>query len=523
VRKTTNIFWISLVIGVLFVLWGVVAPDHLLAVMTAAQGFLLDRFGWFYQISTTFFFIFALVLAFSRFGNIKLGKPDDKPEFNTPTWFAMLFSAGMGIGLLFYGISEPISHYANPPFGTSQTIESAKVGLQYTYLHWGFHAWAIYAVVALALAYYKFRKNLPGLMSATLYPLIGDKVKGPIGNVVDIVAVFATIFGVAASLGLGAAQINSGLHYLFGMPVSFKVQLIIIGITTVLFISSAGTGISKGIKYLSNANIILAVILFFSFLFLGPTQYLLELFSTTFGAYVQNLPSMGLRFAPFNSEHNQWVKDWTIFYWAWWIAWTPFVGTFIARVSKGRTIREFVMAVIIIPTLVCTLWFGVFGGTGIYYDLVQGLDVAKQGLETSLFFVYEQMPFGGFLSVISLILILTFFVTSADSATFVLGMQTTNGSLNPPFFVTLIWGIILAAVSAILLGTGGLAGMQAAIIVSALPLGVILLFMSYGLVKSFRQEIYTVKERQTYTNTIATIEEKKQHRSAMLKTEEKTV
>lgn len=494
-KKTTSIFWISLGIGILFVLWGVAAPNHLIAVMTGAQSFLLDHFGWFYQFSATFFLIFALCLAFSRFGNIKLGQPDDKPEFSTPTWFAMLFSAGMGIGLLFYGVSEPISHYDSPPFGPSQSIESAKVSLEQTYLHWGFHAWAIYAVVALALAYYKFRKNMPGLMSATLYPLIGSKAKGPIGQTVDIIAVFATVFGVAASLGLGASQINSGIHYLFGIPVNFSVQLIIIALTTVLFIISAATGVSKGIKYLSNTNMVLAVILFVSFLFLGPTQYLLELFSTTFGQYLQNLPSMGLRFTPFDQESNQWIKDWTIFYWAWWISWTPFVGTFIARVSKGRTVREFIMAVLIVPTLVCSLWFAVFGGTGIYFDLVEGLNVAGQSFETSLFFVYEQMPFGGMLTIVSVILILTFFVTSADSATFVLGMQTTNGSLNPPFFVTLSWGLILAAIASVLLATGGLIGMQAAIIVSALPLGVILLFMSYALIKSFRQELSSSKHK----------------------------
>lgn len=480
----------------LFVIWGVAAPDRLIAVMTSAKSFLLDRFGWFYQFSATFFLIFALWLAFSRFGNIKLGQPDDKPEFSTPTWFAMLFSAGMGIGLLFYGVSEPVSHYASPPYGSSQSIESAKISLEHTYLHWGFHAWAIYAVVALALAYYKFRKNLPGLMSATLYPLIGNKTKGPIGHTVDIVAVFATIFGVAASLGLGASQINSGFHYLFGTPVNFNIQLIIIALTTVIFIISAGSGVSKGIKYLSNTNMALAVILFVSFLFLGPTQYLLELFSTTFGNYLQNLPSMGLRFTPFDQESNQWIKDWTIFYWAWWISWTPFVGTFIARVSKGRTVREFIMAVLIVPTVVCSLWFAVFGGAGIYFDFVEGLNVAAQSFETSLFFVYEQMPLGGILSMISVILILTFFVTSADSATFVLGMQTTNGSLNPPFFVTLSWGLVLAAIASVLLATGGLIGMQAAIIVSALPLGIVLLFMCYALIKSFRQELSSSNKKE---------------------------
>ena len=494
-RKFTSMFWISISIGIVFVLWGVIFPENLVAVMTDLQAVLLDKFGWFYQFSATFFFVVALFFAFSKYGKIKLGKDDDKPDYSTPTWFAMLFSAGMGIGLLFYGVSEPVSHYASPPFGEGNSIESAKVGLRYTYLHWGFHAWAIYAVVALALAYYKFRKGLPGLMSATLYPVIGDRTKGPIGYIVDIIAVFATIFGVAISLGIGAQQINSGLNYLLDIPVSFTIQLIIMGIATILFITSAASGLSKGIKYLSNVNMLLAVVLFFSFLLLGPAQFVLELFLTTFGSYLQKLPSMGLRFSPFNKEDNQWVKDWTIFYWAWWISWTPFVGTFIARVSKGRTVREFIVAVIIVPTLVCSLWFGVFGGTGLYFDVIKGVDVAGQSLETALFFVYDQMPLSGLLSVISLFLIITFFVTSADSATFVLGMQTSNGSLNPPFFVKFSWGIILAAIAAILMGTGGISGLQAATIITALPLGVILLVMTYGMLLSFQKEINGAKNK----------------------------
>lgn len=313
-KSFTKMFWISLTIGVAFVLWGAILPDQMFNVMSAGKSFVLDQFGWFYQLATTFFFVIALVIAFSKYGKIKLGKEGEEPEYSTSTWFAMLFSAGMGIGLLFYGVSEPVSHYSKPPFGDANTIESAKVGLRYTYLHWGFHAWAIYAIVALALAYYKFKKDMPGLMSVTLRPVIGDRANGPIGMVVDIIAVFATLFGVAISLGIGAQQINGGLNFLFEIPNNFGVQLVIMGITTVLFITSAASGLSKGIRYLSNANLILAVILFFSFLFLGPTQFMLETFSTTFGSYIQNLPSMGLRFSPFQQENNQWVKDWTIFY-----------------------------------------------------------------------------------------------------------------------------------------------------------------------------------------------------------------
>lgn len=487
-KQVSSVFSISLVLSVIFVLWGAVWPEHLKSVMNVMQAFFLENFGWFYQISATFFLFFALFLIFSRYGKIKLGKDEDKPDFSRPTWFAMLFSAGMGIGLLFFGVSEPISHFANPPMGEGGTGEAARLALRYTYLHWGFHAWAIYAVIALALAYYKFRKGLPGLMSATLYPILGEKTKGPIGIAVDIVAVIATIFGVAASLGLGAGQINSGLSYLTGIPNNFTVQFIIIAVVTVLFLLSAGTGVKRGIKYMSNANMGLAVLLFISFFFLAPTVFLLNLFTTTFGEYVQNLLVMGTRLAPFNPENAAWLRSWTIFYWAWWIAWAPFVGTFIARVSKGRTVREFVIAVLIVPTLVCSFWFAVFGGTGIYMEYNLGLNVSGQSMETALFYVYQHLPFTMLLVIVTLFLISTFFITSADSATFVLGMQTTNGSLEPSNAVKFIWGFVLSASAVVLLMSGGLPGFQTAIIVSAFPLGIVLIMMSFSLLKSFRAE-----------------------------------
>ncbi|WP_078594324.1 glycine betaine uptake BCCT transporter [Evansella clarkii] len=488
-KKVTAVFWISVIISIIFILWGVISPAHLGSVMNTALGFFLENFGWFYQISATFFLVFALFLIFSRYGKIKLGKDEDKPEFSRPTWFAMLFSAGMGIGLLFFGVSEPISHYANPPFIEGSTEEAAILSLRYTYLHWGFHAWAIYATIALGLAYFKFRKGYPGLMSATLRPIIGKKSEGRTGKIIDIVAVFATLFGVCASLGLGAAQINGGLSYLTGIPNNFTIQLIIISIVTVLFMISAGTGIKRGIKYLSNTNLVLAVVLFLAVIILGPTIFLLDLFTTTFGSYVQNLPAMGLRLSPFDRENAAWLQGWTIFYWAWWIAWAPFVGTFIARVSKGRTIREFVIAVLVAPTIVCTLWFCVFGGTGIFYEYNLGVDVSGQTLETALFFVFQQLPLSGILSVITILLITTFFITSADSATFVLGMQTTNGSTEPPNMVKYSWGIILAAAAVVLMASGGLEGLQTAIIVSAFPLTFVLFLMCFSMIKAFRTEV----------------------------------
>ncbi|TWI55866.1 glycine betaine uptake BCCT transporter [Halalkalibacter nanhaiisediminis] len=488
-RNLTITYKVSILIALIFVLWGAFFPNQLGEIMLLAQAFFLNSFGWFYNLAATFFLIFALFLIFSKYGKIKLGKDSDKPEFSRPTWFAMLFSAGMGIGLLFYGVSEPVSHYSVPPYGEGNTRESALLGLRYTYLHWGFHAWAIYAVIALSLAYFKFRKDAPGLMSATLHPVLGDRVKGPIGHTVDIIAVFATLFGVCASLGLGAQQINAGLNYLLGIPINFTVQLLIISIITVLFITSASTGIKKGIKYLSNTNMILATILLIAMIVLGPTLFLLNLFTHTLGEYIQNLPQMGLRLSPFNEERAAWTQGWTIFYWAWWISWSPFVGMFIARVSKGRTVREFVIAVLVVPTLVCVFWFAVFGGTGIYLDLIQGVDVAGQSLETGLFFVFEHLPFGGLLTVVTVLLISTFFITSADSATFVLGMQTTNGDLNPSNFVKISWGLILTSSAIVLMASGGLNALQTAIIVSAFPLSFILLVMSYSTLKAFKEEI----------------------------------
>ncbi|WP_404461012.1 BCCT family transporter [Sutcliffiella horikoshii] len=484
-----SVFKISVGIAAFFVLVGVIIPEQLGNAMDIAQAFVLETFGWFYQLVATFFLLFAAFMIFSKYGKIKLGKKDDKPEYNRPTWFAMLFSAGMGIGLLFYGVSEPISHFATPPLGEGSTEQSAILGMRYTWLHWGLHAWAIYAIVAMALAYQKFKNNAPGLMSATLRPVLGEKVKGPIGKTVDVVAVFATLFGVAASLGLGSQQINAGLEYLVGIPNNFTVQFIIMAVITVLFIVSATTGISKGIKYLSNINMSLAVILFFAMLILGPTLFLLNMFTTTLGSYVQNVALMGLRLSPFDATEAAWTQGWTVFYWAWWISWTPFVGMFIARVSKGRTIREFTIAVLLVPSLVCALWFTVFGGTGIHLEFVQGLNVSDQSLETALFYVYEQLPFGALLSVLTVALITTFFVTSADSATFVLGMQTTGGKLNPPNNVKIIWGIILVAATLVLMASGGLAGLQTAIIVSALPLTFIVLVMCYGLIKELNKEL----------------------------------
>lgn len=497
-KKLTPVFTVSVIFTALFILWGLIPKDilgngSLDTVTQKVQSFILGKFGWFYLLSASVFLIFAIILIFTKYGNIRLGKDTDRPEFNYITWFAMLFSAGMGIGLVFWGVAEPMNHYYEPPFSEGQTPEAARAAMRYSFFHWGLHPWAIYAVIALALAYFQFRKNSPGVISSILRPLFGDKVDGPLGVFVDFIAVFATVFGVATSLGLGAIQITGGLSYVFdGISNTIGTQMIVIVIVTVLFMLSAQTGLNKGIKYLSNLNIILAISLLVFLLFVGPTNFIMDLFTTTIGSYLQNLPSMSFRLSPFDQELT-WFQDWTIFYWAWWIAWAPFVGTFIARISRGRTIREFVIGVLAVPTIFGALWFSVFGGTGIFLEFFEGKPVMatiqEQGMEVALFTVFESFPLTTVLSLLAVFLISTFFITSADSATFVLGMQTTNGSLNPPNRVKFVWGIIQSASAAILLWTGGLEALQRASIIAALPFTIIMLLIVVSLLKSLKEEV----------------------------------
>ncbi|KHE72102.1 BCCT family transporter, partial [Halobacillus sp. BBL2006] len=499
-KQVSKVFYISVVAALLFIIWGVIPKEtlptwNLTNVTSTIQNFLTDKFGWFYLLSMTGFVIFAIFLVFSKYGKIKLGKPDDEPEYPYITWFAMLFSAGMGIGLVFWGAAEPLSHFHSPPLVDQEPMSeaAAQSAMKYSFFHWGLHPWAMYAIFALALAYFKFRKDAPGVISAALTPVLGEKrVNGPIGTLVDFIGVFATIFGVATSLGLGALQISSGLAYTIdGLEDTFTLQLIIIVVVTILFMTSAMTGLNKGIKYLSNTNIVLAIALMVFLLFAGPTNFIMDFFTTTFGSYIRDLPYMSFRMTPF-AEDNSWVQAWTIFYWAWWISWAPFVGTFIARVSKGRTIREFILGVLLVPTIFGALWFSVFGGTAISLEFFDGIDiysdVSDLGTEVALFSMLEHVPLGGIMSFIGLLLISTFFVTSADSATFVLGMQTTNGSLNPRNQVKFTWGVIQASAAAVLLWQGGLNALQTAAIIAAFPFIFIMILMCFSLLRAFSEE-----------------------------------
>ena len=490
-RSTTPVFKISFLLALAFLVWGAHSPTHLATVTSSVQQYLLDSFGWLYVLAASGFLLCALCLIFSRYGDIPLGPDGAKPEFPLITWFAMLFCAGMGIGLVFWGVAEPNSHFYNPPRGSGETPEAARLALRYAFFHWGLHPWGIYTMVALALAYFQFRKQVPGLISLGCQPLLGRHAHGALGVSIDIIAVFATVFGVATSLGFGAVQISGGLSYLFGIPNTLFTQLVLIAMVTFLYMLSAQTGIQRGIKYLSNLNMVLALSLLFFLLLLGPTQFIMDIFASTLGSYIHNLPKMSLNLGPF--EDSTWIHDWTLFYWAWWIAWAPFVGTFIARISKGRTVREFVLGVLLVPTLFCAFWFSVFGGTTISLEMFDQAGIKKvidaQGIEVALFTVLEQFPFGTIMSLIAIFLIATFFITSADSATFVLGTLTTHGNLNPPNPVKFTWGIIQSVAAAVLLWSGGLKALQTGSIIAAFPFTFIIILMIIALLKSFKQEV----------------------------------
>ena len=489
-RKISNVFTFSAIVVGIIVALGAIFPTQFGGITADISAWISKYFGWYYMIITILMVFFCVFIIFSPIGKLKLGKPQDKPEFNTISWFAMLFSAGMGIGLVFYGAAEPMSHFISPPTASPESKAAMTESMRSTFLHWGFHAWAIYGVVALALAYAQFRKGEPGLLSKTLRPLLGDKVDGPIGTFIDVLSVFATVVGVAVSLGMGALQINGGLEYLFGVPNNIVVQGVIIIIVTVLFLASAWSGLSKGIQYLSNLNLILASILLIVTLIIGPTFLILNMFTSSTGALFDSFLFNGFDIAPLNEQKSAWLNDWTLYYWGWWMSWSPFVGIFIARVSRGRSIREFILGVMLVPTIVSFIWFSVFGVTGIEVGK-KTPEIFKMTTETQLFGVFNELPMGMLLSLVSLALICIFFITSADSATFVLGMQTTYGSLEPAGRIKIVWGIAQSLIAFVLLFSGGdtgLGALQSAAIISAFPFSFIIIMMIIAFYKDANQE-----------------------------------
>src|ERR687897_269670 len=497
-----TVFWIAAVVSAAFVVWGILFTENLAAVFDAVLwSFLVPNFGWVFILSSFGFLSFSVYLAFSRYGKIRLGGPDERPEFSTVSWVAMMFSAGMGIGLMFFGVAEPITHMGAPPFGLADpnTKGAAQVAMEYSFFHWAFHPWAMYAIMGLALAYFTFRKGMPNLVSTAFYPLLGDRVYGPIGKTIDILAVFATLFGSATSLGLGALQINQGLNAVFGIGGREAVGLaiVVIAVLTVCFVFSAISGVHRGIQWLSNTNMILAVFLLLFLFIVGPTVFILNTFTESIGGYLANIIPMSFRTASYGD--SAFVSGWTIFYWAWWISWAPFVGVFIARISRGRTIREFVMGVILAPSVVSFVWFAILGGSAINLQLSGAANIAETAANNqpaALFLTLEQFPLFWLMSGITIILVALFFVSGADAASMVMGMLSSRGNLHPRAWNIVLWGVFTGAAAAICLLSGAIQGsvdaalsaLQAVAIASAAPFVLILIGLCFSIFKALREE-----------------------------------
>ena len=432
------VFAVAAVAVVAFVLWGGLAPKGMGKTTTTTLTWLEESFGWLFVLTTAAFVVFSAYLALSRYGNIKLGPDDSEPEFSTFSWVSMMFATGMGIGLIFWGVAEPLTHLNTPPMGMAEpgTPAAARLAMEYTFFHWGLHPWAIYAVIGLSIAYFAYRKGYGNLVSAAFRPLIGDAAGRAPGKAIDVVAIFATLFGSATSLGLGALQITGGLDNVFdGSGKSVALALLVIWILTACFVVSAVTGIEKGVQFLSNANAIAAVVLVLFLFVVGPTVFILSTFTEGMGVYLTQLPTMSGRTGAFDADQAAWLNGWTIFYWAWWISWTPFVGMFIARISKGRTIRQFVAYVIVVPSMVSFVWFSIMGGAAFDLQLNQGKDLGKaladEGTESILFTVLRDYPLSSVTVVLAILLIAIFFITGADSASIVMGMLSQNGEEDP--------------------------------------------------------------------------------------------
>jgi choline/glycine/proline betaine transport protein len=485
------VFFGSAILIIAFVIFAAFFSDTASSVFTATQSWIVNTFGWFYLLAVGFFLIFSIGLAMSSYGAIKLGPDHSEPDYGYLSWFAMLFSAGMGIGLLFFGVAEPIMHFSSPPVGQGGDIEAAREAMSITFFHWGLHAWAIYAVVGLSLAYFGFRHNLPLSIRSSLYPLIGERIYGPIGHTVDIFAVLGTMFGVATSLGLGVLQVNAGLTYMFGLPAeSVGLQIGLIAGITLLATISVVAGLDSGIKRLSEINLGLAILLLLFVLFAGPTLFLLQTLVQNTGNYLSEV--VNKTFNLYAYDPNGWIGGWTLFYWGWWIAWSPFVGMFIARVSRGRTIRQFILGVLFVPVGFTFMWMTFFGGTAIHMELGNLAGVisgaVSENSAIAVFSMFEHMPLSMISSGLATILVITFFVTSSDSGSLVIDMITSNGHPKPPVWQRIFWALTEGCVAAALLLAGGLKALQTASIAGALPFVVIMLLMCFGLMKGLRME-----------------------------------
>ncbi|MFO8090361.1 MAG: BCCT family transporter [Desulfatiglandaceae bacterium] len=456
-----------------------------------------DTFGWLYILAANFFVIVMVLIAASDYGKIRIGGPDALPEFSTFSWYAMLISAGMGIGLMFWSVAEPVFHYMTPSpmFDVSpETAQSAQVALGLTYYHWGIHPWGIYALVALSLAFFAYNRGLPLTIRSIFYPLLGERIYGFWGNMIDILSVLATLFGLATSLGLGVKQVSSGLNYLFGFPATTEFAVLLIGVITVFAVISIATGLDKGVKILSISNIYTAGCFMLFLLLVGPTVYILKAFTQNIGFYMQNLPQLSFWVETFyGAEGSSWQNPWTIFYWGWWISWSPFVGMFIARISKGRTVREFIIGVMVFPTLLSFLWMSSFGGSALWLQITGAaniVDAVEKDVSTALFVMLENFPLAKVTSFIGVLLVTVFFVTSSDSGSLVVDHLTSGGKLDSPVPQRIFWGVVEGICAAVLLMGGGLVALQSASIATGLPFTIVLLVMCYSLYRGLQEEHY---------------------------------
>lgn len=507
------VFWPAIGLIVLFISVTLIVGEPMEAFFGEFKDWITDKTGWIFILTVNAFVIFCIYLAFSKYGNIRLGGKNAEPEFTTMAWFAMLFSAGMGIGLLFWGVAEPVFHYKSPPFGEGGTVEAAEKAMNFTFMHWGFHAWAIYALVALSLGFFAFNKGLPLTIRSVFYPLLGDKIYGWIGDVIDVFAVLATLFGLATSLGLGVKQVGAGIAYLTDLENTVWLQVgLIAGITLIATISVVA-GVEKGVKVLSEWNVRIAAILLLFILIVGPTIFIFRSTIQNIGNYLSSIVEVATWTEAYRDKG--WQGNWTVFYWAWWISWSPFVGMFIARVSKGRTIREFVTGVLLIPSFLTFFWLSAMGGSAIFLDLHSGTSVLSDNIiqdeATALFVFLNEFPLTTLGSIVGIILIASFFVTSSDSGSLVIDSITAGGKLDAPVAQRIFWANAEGAVAAVLLIGGGLTALQTATITTGLPFLFILLIMAYSLRKGLQQEfaeeevLKQEKSRKDYESKLADV------------------
>lgn len=488
----------SALICSVFIVAALISADTVKTVFGDIFNFFIKNFGWTYLLVMAGFVIFSFTMAVTKFGNIRLGKDNEKPEFGLLTWFAMLFAAGMGIGLVFWGVAEPMFHYSTPPYAEPKSPQAAADAMRIAFFHWGLHPWSGYVIVGLVMGYFQFRKGKPGLLSWTVEPIIGEKhTRGLVGKTIDSLAVVVTLFGVANSLGMGAMQVTTGLNKVYAIPNTNTVSIILIIVITFLFIVSAVTGVNRGIKWLSDTNMVLAFALMALVLFCGPTILILESLIESLGNYFQSIIkySFFLDTTKVVEDHvgYDWMGSWTIFYWAWWLVWAPFVGAFIARISRGRTIREFVFGALLAPTLLCAVWFAILGGTALNLELTmpESPGIAAAALAdapSAIFQLYEHLPLTSLLSLVTMLIICIFFITSADSATYVISTMSSGGDLNPKNNVKIGWGLLCSGVAIALLLTGGLKAVQTVSFIFSFPFMFLMILMIFSFLKSANEE-----------------------------------